>query len=52
MPAHIKAAMMPVSLSIPVSDGRMMLGTWQGIYVVEHRRRAHSRQVAAVLIEG
>ncbi|MBO6602528.1 MAG: YjbQ family protein [Roseicyclus sp.] len=52
MPAHIKAAMMPVSLSIPVSGGRMMLGTWQGIYVVEHRRRAHSRQVAAVLIGG
>lgn len=52
MPAHIKAAMMPVSLSIPVRGGRMMLGTWQGIYVVEHRRRAHSRQVAAVLIGG
>ncbi|WP_227284444.1 secondary thiamine-phosphate synthase enzyme YjbQ [Boseongicola sp. H5] len=52
MPAHIKAAMMPVSLSIPVSGGRMMLGTWQGIYVVEHRRRAHSRQVAAALIGG
>lgn len=48
MPAHIKAAMMPVSLSIPVIGGRMVLGTWQGIYVVEHRRRPHSREVAAL----
>lgn len=46
MPAHIKAAMMPVSLSIPVSQGRMMLGTWQGIYLFEHRRRPHERRVA------
>ena len=49
MPAHIKAAMMPVSLSIPVLDGRLALGTWQGIYLFEHRDRPHSRQVAAVL---
>ena len=49
MPAHIKAALLPVSLSIPVADGRMMLGTWQGIYVVEHRRAPHTRQVAAHL---
>ncbi|EPX85582.1 secondary thiamine-phosphate synthase enzyme YjbQ [Salipiger mucosus] len=49
MPAHIKAAMMPVSLSIPVSEGRMMLGTWQGIYVFEHRDRPHRRQVVAHL---
>ncbi|WP_417720876.1 secondary thiamine-phosphate synthase enzyme YjbQ [Salipiger sp.] len=48
MPAHIKAAMMPVSLSIPVIGGRMVLGTWQGIYVVEHRRRPHQREVAAL----
>jgi len=47
MPAHIKAAMMPVSLSIPVSGGRMALGTWQGIYLFEHRSRSHQRQVAA-----
>lgn len=47
MPAHIKAAMMPVSLSIPVRDGRMMLGTWQGIYLFEHRDRPHQREVAA-----
>ena len=49
MPAHIKAAMMPVSLSIPVRDGRPVLGTWQGIYVFEHRTRPHQRQVAAHL---
>ena len=49
MPAHIKAAMMPVSLTIPVSDGRMVLGTWQGLYVFEHRDRPHLRKVAAHL---
>jgi secondary thiamine-phosphate synthase enzyme len=49
MPAHIKAAMMPVSLSIPVADGRMVLGTWQGIYLFEHRDAPHRRQVVAQL---
>ncbi|WP_137703109.1 secondary thiamine-phosphate synthase enzyme YjbQ [Marimonas lutisalis] len=47
MPAHIKAAMMPVSLSIPVSAGRPVLGTWQGIYLFEHRDARHTRTVAA-----
>lgn len=47
MPAHIKAAMLPVSLSIPVTAGRMVLGTWQGIYLFEHRNRPHQRKVAA-----
>ncbi len=47
MPAHIKAALLPVSLSIPVQNGRMRLGTWQGIYLFEHRTRPHSRNVAA-----
>ncbi|MBD1545227.1 secondary thiamine-phosphate synthase enzyme YjbQ [Roseibium aggregatum] len=47
MPAHIKAALLPVSLSIPVMNGRMALGTWQGIYLFEHRARPHQRQVAA-----
>ena len=47
MPAHIKAAMMPVSLSIPVVGGRMVLGTWQGIYLFEHRDAPHTRRVAA-----
>jgi secondary thiamine-phosphate synthase enzyme len=45
MPAHIKAAMMPVSLSVPVMDGRLALGTWQGLYLVEHRAAPHRRQV-------
>lgn len=46
MPAHIRAALLPVSLGIPVAAGRMMLGRWQGIYLFEHRRRPHRRQVA------
>ncbi len=45
MPAHIKAALTQVSLSIPVSDGAPLLGTWQGIYLFEHRNRPHSRSV-------
>ena len=47
MPAHIKAAVMPVSLSIPVSEGRLSLGTWQGVYLFEHRLAPHRRTVAA-----
>ncbi|MDJ0630041.1 MAG: secondary thiamine-phosphate synthase enzyme YjbQ [Rhodobacter sp.] len=47
MPAHIKAALLPVSLSIPVERGRMRLGTWQGVYLFEHRYRPHIRCVAA-----
>lgn len=50
MPAHLKAMLTGVTLSIPVNDGRMMLGTWQGIYLVEHRRRGHRREIAAHLI--
>lgn len=49
MPAHIKAVLMPVSLTIPVSRGRPMLGTWQGIYLFEHRNAAHQRRVVAHL---
>src|SRR4030095_14812788 len=45
MPAHIKSALTAASLSIPVRAGRMVLGTWQGIYVVEHRDRPHRREV-------
>ena len=45
MPAHIKAALTAVSLSIPVTDGRPALGTWQGIYLFEHRAGAHVRHV-------
>lgn len=47
MPAHIKSALTPVSLSIPVSGGRLALGTWQGIYLFEHRSRPHTRRVVA-----
>lgn len=47
MPAHLKAALLPVSLSIPVVQGRMRLGTWQGIYLWEHRAAPHRREVAA-----
>lgn len=45
MPAHIKAALTAVSLSVPVMDGRLALGTWQGIYLFEHRDRPHRRQI-------
>jgi secondary thiamine-phosphate synthase enzyme len=45
MPAHIRAALTLTQLSIPVADGRMALGTWQGIYVFEHRSSPHRRRV-------
>jgi secondary thiamine-phosphate synthase enzyme len=45
MPAHIKSMLTSVTLSIPVFEGRMALGTWQGIYVIEHRSRPHGRKV-------
>ena len=45
MPAHIKAALTAVSLSIPVSEGLPVLGTWQGIYLFEHRERPHRREI-------
>ena len=50
MPAHLRAALTPVQLSIPVSAGRMMLGTWQGIYLFEHRHRPHEREIALHVI--
>jgi secondary thiamine-phosphate synthase enzyme len=49
MPAHIRAALNAVSLSIPVSGGRLALGTWQGIYLFEHRDRGQTRRVVAHL---
>jgi len=49
MPAHIKASLLGPSLSLPVSDGRLALGTWQGIYLCEHRDRGGSRSVLATL---
>ena len=45
MPAHIKSALTDVSLAIPVTSGRMALGTWQGIYLFEHRARSHRREL-------
>ena len=45
MPAHVKAMLTGVSLQVPVMQGRFALGTWQGIYLIEHRRRPHSREV-------
>jgi secondary thiamine-phosphate synthase enzyme len=50
MPAHIRAALTNVSLSIPVVGGRLALGTWQGVYLFEHRRAPHAREIAAHLI--
>ena len=52
MPAHIKAALLPVSLSIPVADGRPLLGTWQGVYLWEHRTRGRRREVAWHFLQG
>ncbi len=49
MPAHIRTALTDVSLTIPVATGRPVLGTWQGIYLFEHRTRPHVRQVFAHL---
>jgi secondary thiamine-phosphate synthase enzyme len=51
MPAHIKAALTQTSLSIPVIEGRLALGTWQGIYLFEHRDAPHTRRIVAHLLE-
>jgi secondary thiamine-phosphate synthase enzyme len=50
MPAHLRAVLTGVQLSIPLIDGRLALGTWQGIYLFEHRRRPHHREVALHLL--
>jgi secondary thiamine-phosphate synthase enzyme len=50
MPAHIKALITGSGLSIPVAGGRMLLGTWQGVFLAEHRRRPHLRNVVVTLI--
>lgn len=49
MPAHVKASLLGGSLSIPVRDGRLLLGTWQGIYLCEHRNRAGARKIVLTL---
>ncbi len=50
MPAHIRTMLSGVSLSIPVVDGQMVLGTWQGVYLAEHRDRPHARDLIVHLI--
>ncbi|MDP7190961.1 MAG: secondary thiamine-phosphate synthase enzyme YjbQ [Alphaproteobacteria bacterium] len=50
MPAHIRSALTQSQLSIPVTSGRMVLGTWQGIYIFEHRTRSHERTLALHLV--
>jgi len=50
MPAHVRSALTAINLSIPVSNGHLALGTWQGIYLWEHRTEAHSRRIVAHLL--
>jgi len=50
MPAHVRTALTAVNLNIPIHAGRLALGTWQGIYLWEHRRSSHTRKVAAHLV--
>lgn len=50
MPAHVRSALTASSLSIPVRDGRLDLGTWQGIYLYEHRRKPHARRVSVTVL--
>ena len=50
MPAHIRTALTQVQLSVPVAGGDLLLGRWQGIYLFEHRRRAHRREIALHLL--
>lgn len=50
MPAHLRTALTQVHMSIPVEDGALVLGTWQGIYLFEHRRQAHTRDIVLHLI--
>ena len=49
MPAHIKSALLSVSLQVPVIDGQLQLGTWQGIYLFEHRDAPHTRRVTLMM---
>lgn len=50
MPAHIKAALLPTFLTIPLHEGQLALGTWQGIYLVEHRAAPHQRRIFASVL--
>ncbi|TWU59860.1 hypothetical protein Poly51_01330 [Rubripirellula tenax] len=51
MPAHVKASMMGASVTVPITDGRLSLGTWQGIYLCEHRNHGGSRRVV-ITVQG
>ena len=50
MPAHIKTLLTGSGLSVPIAEGRMLLGTWQGVFLAEHRRRPHSRTIVLTAI--
>jgi secondary thiamine-phosphate synthase enzyme len=50
MPAHVRAALTATQLAIPVAEGRLVLGTWQGVHVWEHRTRPHRREIALHLL--
>lgn len=50
MPAHLKTALTQVQLNVPVMDGKLMLGTWQGIYLFEHRARPSAREIVLHLV--
>ena len=50
MPAHVKTMLTATSLQIPVIGGRLMLGTWQGVYLIEHRRQPHAREVVVQFV--
>ena len=49
MPAHVKSSLLGSSLSIPIADGRLALGTWQGVYLCEHRNRGGTRRIVATI---
>lgn len=50
MPAHVRSALLATSLAVPIEDGRLDLGTWQGIYLYEHRLAPHARRVTVTLL--
>ncbi|PID37242.1 MAG: secondary thiamine-phosphate synthase [Rhodobacterales bacterium] len=52
MPAHIKAALLPTTITIPIIDGQIQLGTWQGVYLFEHREAPHRREVIAQILRA
>jgi secondary thiamine-phosphate synthase enzyme len=52
MPAHVKTMLSGVSLHVPVTGGKLALGIWQGIYLIEHRRAPHSREIVLQFVGG